>query len=152
METDRRWLVLENIKEAFSLITEAGGYNFDIGYNDIGLKHFTEIPADQFPALMVAGADERRGNGTNRTFTSEMRISIAGYVRSSDARNPRIAERDLSRLIADLTKAVYVDPTRGGHSTFTEVESINTDKGFIQPFAGFEMIVVVDYRSAFATP
>ncbi len=151
-EIDRRWLILENIKETFALILAEDGYNADIKHYGIGYKHFTEIKADKFPALMVIGADEDRENGTNKTFTSEMRVSIAGYVRSSEVGNPEIAERDLSRLISDLTKALLVDHTRGGHSRVTEIGPVTTDKGYIQPFAGFQMVVSVEYRSDFVQP
>lgn len=151
-EIDKRWLVLEDIKAAFSLISVSGGYNSDLKHAGIGFKHCTELPADKFPALMVIGADESRSNVTNMGFKSEMRVYIAGYVRSSNAHSPEIAERDLSRLISDLTKALYVDHTRDGNSTYTEVDDVTVDKGFLQPFAGFQMIISVDYRSDFAQP
>jgi hypothetical protein len=66
--------------------------------------------------------------------------------------NPKIAERDLSRLIADLRKALMVDPTRGGLCKFTEIGKARSDKGFIQPYAAFEMLVDVEYRSDFTQP
>lgn len=152
MPTDKRFQVLENIKDTFDLITTAGGYNTDPGYKGIGIKHYTEIPEDKFPALMVAGADEDRQNGTNMTFTSGMEVSIVGYVKSSDALDPEIAERDLSRVIADLTKALLVDHTRGGLCKFTEIGTVRSDKGFIQPYAAFELIAQVEYRSNFSQP
>lgn len=152
MATDTRYLILENIKAAFSLITVAGGYNFNAGYKDTGLKHITEIPADQFPALMVAGANEDRGNSTNRTFNSTMDVTVLGYVRSSDPSNPTIAEQDLSKLLSDLTKALYVDHTRGGHCKYTEIGQVNTDQGMAQPFAAFSVVVQVEYRGDFTNP
>ncbi len=152
MPTDKRFHILENVKDTFDLITVAGGYNFNAGYKGIGIKHYTEIGENRFPALMVAGADEVRANATNETFKSELEISVVGYVKSSNAHNPEIAERDLSRLIADLTKALYVDHTRGGLCTFTEIGTVRSDKGFIQPYAAFEMILQVEYRSDFSQP
>lgn len=149
---DTRQEIFENIKAAFALILAANGYNFTIAYADIGYKHFTELPADKFPALMVAGAGEKRGNATNLGFTSEMEVSVVGYVKSSDAYDPAVLERDLNRLIADTTKALYVDPTRGGKSTFTEITGVVTDKGAFQPYAMFEMMVQVEYRATFAQP
>lgn len=153
MTTDTRYLIMGNIRDTFDLITKAGGYNFDAAYKGIGVKHYIEIPEDKFPALMVAGADEDRENSTNRGFTSQMDVVVIGVVRSSDAHDPQIAERDLSRLIADLTKALYVDPTRGGYSTFTEIGEILTDKGNAElPFAVFRMALTVEYRATFAAP
>lgn len=152
MSTDKRSTILDNIRTTFALITTAGGYNFTVGYQDIGVKDIQGIPEDKFPALMVAGADEDRSNATNAGFTSAMDISIVGYVRSSNVHDPRVAEQDLSKLIADLTKALYVDPTRGGNCKYTEVGKILTDKGYAAPYAVFEMVVSVEYRATFAAP
>lgn len=152
MATSKRQLILENIKAAFALITVAGGYNFTVGYKGIGAKHITEIPADMFPALIVAGADEDRNNVTNSGFKSVMDVSIFGCVRSSDVKSPEIAESDLSKLISDLTKALYVDHTRGGNCTYTEIGVIQADKGYAQPYAAFEMTVQVEYRGEFTAP
>jgi hypothetical protein len=152
LATDKAQRILDNIREAFALITAAGGYNNTVGYKNLGVKPYTEIPEDQFPALMVAGADENRENGTNQTFTSVMDISIVGYIRSSDIQDHAVALRELMDLIADLTKALYVDHTRGGLCKFTEVGKVMTDKGVMFPYAAFEMVVQVDYRSEFTTP
>lgn len=149
---DTRQEIFENIKAAFDLILAAGGYTANVGYTGIGYKHFTEIPADKFNAVMVAGANEKRVNATNLGFTSEMEVSVVGYVNSSDAHDPAILERDLNRFIADVTKSLYIDPTRGGHSTFTEITGVVTDKGAFQPYAMFEMMVNVEYRATFAQP
>lgn len=149
---DKREEIFDNVKSAFDLILAASGYTANIGYTGVGVKHFTEIPADKFPALMVAGADERRENVTNTHFKSEMELSVIGYVRSSDAHDPAALETALNNLIADVTKALYVDHTRGGHSTYTEIGTILTDKGAVQPYAMFEMLVGVEYRAPFTTP
>lgn len=149
---DQRQDIFENVKAAFDLVLAASGYNSNIGYTGIGYKHFTEIPEDKFPALVLAGADEKRENVTNTSFKSDMEVSVVGYVRSSDANDPAILERDLNRLISDAAKALQVDPTRGGNATFTEITGVVTDKGAYQPYAMFEMLVNVEYRATFAQP
>lgn len=149
---DKRQDIFGNVKSAFDLITVAGGYNNTIRHTGIGLKHYTELAADKFPALMVAGADERRENVTNTHYKSEMEISVVGYVKSASAHDPAALEQALNQLIADATKALYVDHTRGGHSTYTEIGTVLTDKGAFQPYAMFEMLVGVEYRAPFATP
>lgn len=149
---DTRQEVFENVKAAFALIQAADGYNFTIKHAGIGFKHFSELPVDMFPALMVAGADEKRSNATNLGFTSDLQLSIVGYVRSSDAQDPEVLERDLNKFLADTTKALYADPTRGGHSTFTEITAVITDKGAFQPYAMFELLIDLEYRATFAQP
>ncbi len=149
---DTRQLIFENVKAAFDLILASSGYNADVKYTGIGYKHYTEIPEDKFPAVMVAGANEKRENSTNMGFTSDMAISVVGFVRSSDANDPAVLERDLNKFIRDVTKALYADPTRGGYSTYTEIGEVPTDKGALQPYAMFEMIVHVEYHATFAQP
>lgn len=149
---DVRQEIMQNMKEAFDLVTVAGGYNFNVGHTGVEYKHFTEIPEDKFPALMVIGAREKRSNGTNKTFTSEMEVTVIGFVRSSNPHDSPTLLAELNKLIADATKALHVDHTRGGKSTFTEITDVNDDKGRLQPYALFEMLVGVEYRAAWAQP
>lgn len=149
---DTRQEIFENVKAAFALIQTASGYNFTIKHADIGFKHFSALPEDMFPALLVAGANEKRVNATNLGFTSDMQLSVVGYIKSSDANDPAVLERDLNKFLADTTKALYADPTRGGHSTFTEITAVITDKGAFQPYAMFELMIDLEYRATFAQP
>lgn len=149
---DTRQDIYADIKAALALIAAGSGYNFTVAYADIGYKHFTELPVDKFPAVMIAGANEKRENVTNTSFKSEMEVSVVGYVKSSDAHDPVVLERELNQFISDVTKALYVDPTRGNQSTYTEITAVITDKGAFQPYAMFEMLVNVEYRGTFAQP
>lgn len=150
-ETNKRHQIIENIRDAFDLITTGGGYNFTVLTKVIGLRTKSEIQ-DAVPALMIAGADEEADNSTNSDFTSEMDVTIVGVIRSSDPEDPAIAERDLSRLITDVRKALLVDHTRGGLCRFTKIRTIETDKGNAAPYAAFDMTITVQYRSAFTAP
>lgn len=148
-----RQQLFENLKSAFDLITVAGGYNAEMTHKAIGYKHFTECPeAEAFRVLLVAGANEKRENTTNRGFKSAMQVSLVGYVKNTNPQDPATGEDLLNRLIEDLTKALYVDPARGGLAVYTEVIEVITDKGSFQPYAGFEMIVEMEYRATFAQP
>ncbi len=148
----KRELILDNIVTALAAISTGSGYNFTIGEAALGLKHFAAVPEDKFPAAYVAGADEDRGNSAQAQFKSLVQVSIIAYVRTANADDTAQLERDLSKFIEDVTKALYVDITRGGIATFTEVRGIKTDKGSWSPFAGCEIIVACDYRSANSTP
>ncbi len=148
----KREQLLDNLVTALAAMTTGGGYNFTVGEAKLGLKHFEQTPPDLFPAAYVAGADEDRENSTNRGFKSDLRVSIVGYVRVPDAADTEQLERDVSKFLEDVTKAVLADPTRGGTSTFTEVVQIKADKGAWVPYAGFEMTVRCDYRATFAAP
>lgn len=149
---DTRQEVLNNIETTLAGINgSAGGYNYTPGLVKLGLRHFQEVPEDKFPALFIAGADEKRNNETNSRFRSVMSVAIVGYIRSeSDDREQAV--KDLSKIISDVTKALYVDHRRGGYSTYTEVAEVETDQGDFHPYAGFRMTVECDYRAAFSTP
>lgn len=149
---DVRQEIMADMKAAFDLITVAGGYNFNVGHTGTEYKHFAEIPEDKFPAVMVVGARERRENSTNKTFKSEMELVVVGFVKSADAQDSAGLSSRLNQFIADVTKALHVDHTRGGKSTFTEITDVDDDKGRIQPYAMFEMLVSVEYRAAWTQP
>lgn len=144
--------ILENIKTTLAAITAGATYNYTPGEALLGLKSFTELSDEKFPAYYVAGADEERKNVTNSEFRSDIKVSIAGYLKISDASTPEELERQISRAVADVTKALYVDITRGGYSTFTEIETIDTDKGSWAPIGGFEMVVKCQYRASVSAP
>ncbi len=152
MADSKREEALDNLVAALALIATGSGYNFTIGEAKLGMKHFEQVPSDKFPAAYVAGADENRQNVTNRGFRSDTEASIAGYVRVTDSADTEQLERDVSRFIEDITKAVLADPTRGGKATYTEITRVKTDKGAWVPFAGFEITVKFDYRATFAAP
>jgi len=148
--TDKADLIMDNVKAAIAAITTGGGYNFTVGEVMRGLKNLNEVPEDKFPAAYIAGADEARENVTNSGFKSEMKITILGYVYHSDASDIEELQRSVNKFKQDVTKAIYVDHTRGGYCTYTEIDDIFTDKGTLTPYAVFEMIIKCDYRSTFA--
>jgi|GEM_PF-2666667 len=148
--TDKRDLILDNIKTAISGITTGGGYNFTAGEVERGLRHIEEVPTDKFPAAYIAGADEKRENITNKKFKSIMTVSVVLYVEYADANNIAELGRSLSKWIQDVTNAIYNDITRGGYSTFTEIEDVIDDKGVLTPYAGAEILVSCDYRAQYA--
>lgn len=148
-----RQQIYENLLTTFDLITVAGGYNAEMTHKAIGYKHFTECPeAETFRVLLVAGGNEKRENVTNLSFKSALQVSLVGYIKNTNPQAPATGEELLNKLIEDLTKALYVDPTRGGLAVYTEVIEVLTDKGAFQPYGGFEMIVEMEYRATFAQP
>lgn len=152
MADSKREEALDNLVTALAAIATGSGYNYTIGEARLGVKSFESQASDKFPFACVAGADEDRVNSTNKSFKSDTVATIWGFVRVADAADTEQLERDLSRFIEDVTKAVLADPTRGGKATFTEVTKVRTDKGAWVPFAGFEMTVRFDYRATFAAP
>lgn len=144
--------ILDNIVSTMAAIAAGATYNYTPGLVQLGLLNFASVPEDEFPALFVAGADEKRSNVTSREFRSDLTASIVGYVRAEDAADSPKMERQLSRLIRDVTVALMSDITRGGYAVLTELGEIDTDKGSWEGFAGFEMTVRCQYRAATSAP
>jgi hypothetical protein len=147
-----RGAILDNLEATIAAISTAGGYHFTIGLARRGLLHYNAVPEDKFPAAFVAGADEKRKNVTNTQFRSDISVAVVGYVRTADAADTDQLEDDLDSLIADLTKAIMADITRGGNAVLTEITDIDTDKGALAPYSAVEMTVRCEYRAADATP
>ena len=144
--------ILDNIVTTLGAITTGGGYNFSVGECMLGLKGLNDSPADIMPNIYIAGADEKRRNLAQRTYHSDIFVAVIGYVKQTDTADKPKLERDLSKLIADITKALMVDVTRGGYAVTTEIGDIDTDKGAFAPVAGFEMVVRCQYRASVSSP
>jgi len=157
MADSTRKRVLDNIKTTLAAITAGATYTLTAGEVARGYKHFGAAPEDKLIAgkfcAYIAGADEERKNAAQRTFSSELLVTIAGYVKINDAPESNEAlEHALDNMIEDFTKALMVDVTRGGYAVTTEIGKIDTDQGAFAPFAQVEMIVKVEYRAAVTAP
>lgn len=153
MANSTRKRILDDIKTTLAAITTGGGYNFTVGGAQRGYRHFNSVPEDAFPYACIAGADEKRRNVTNRELRSDVLASIVGWVKiTGDANDTAAVEQAIDNLIEDFTKALYVDITRGGIATLTEIGDIETDKGAFAPYGMFEMIVRCEYRAAVTAP
>lgn len=151
-----RGTIIDNVVSTVAAIAVSGGYTLTAGEAKRGYKHFNAVPEDKLTsgkfAAYAAGADEKRKNAAQRTFFSDMEIALAVYVKTADASDAEQLERDLDSAIADVTKALMVDITRGGVATTTEISEINTDKGAFIPYASAEMIVRCEYRTGVSAP
>lgn len=152
MANSNRKRILDNIVSTVAAITTGGGYNSSVGECKRGFKHFNAVPEDKFPAAYLAGADEKRVNSAQRTFTSDIEASLVLYVKGADAGDPEALEQALDNFIEDVTKALMVDVTRGGYAVTTELGDIDTDKGAFIPYASAEMIVRCQYRAGVTAP
>lgn len=152
MASSKRKLILDNIATVLATIATGSGYNFTIGQVQRGLKAYTEVPEDKFPSLFIVGGDEDRRDETNLGFLSDMDVHIVGYVKGADAADAVQLEQYVDNLIEDVTKALYVDHTRGGNAVYTEVQKVEADKGAWTPYCGFVMKVLVHYKGRYTAP
>jgi len=132
----------------FPTITQANGYNFNIGLTERGLRSFDELMDSEFPCLFVASADEERRNVTNKDFQSKMVVYLYGGVKSEQSRT----QAELDKFIEDVTKSIYVNPTQGGRVAYTDILRVVTDEGDRTPHAFFRMEVEFMYKQAGTSP
>lgn len=147
----QRQKILDYLKDtAFASITIGSGYNFTPATRERGLRSYKNMGDHEFPALFIASADEDRENVTNKDFMSLLNVFIVGMVKQTT--NTLIVQIELDKLIEDLTKALYQDPTQGGNAAWTEIKTILTDQGDKQPHAQFSMLAVFRYKSPGTAP
>lgn len=154
--SSQRNTILEYFKDTvLANITTANGYNFTLATKERGLRHFSEMNDSEFPAVFVASADEQRKGVTNKDFQSVMRVFFIGYVKASSGQ----CQEELDKLIEDLTKALHDgatpgagDPSHGGRVAWTNIESVDTDEGDLQPHAMCKIEATFSYKNAFINP
>jgi hypothetical protein len=156
MANSTRRSIADNIVSTLAAISSGGGYNLTAGEVKRGFKHFNKVPENKlrsgYFAAYLAGVDEERTNAAQRTFSSIVKASLVCYVMISNSEDAEALEQAIDNVVEDVTKALMVDVTRGGHAVTTEIKEIDTDKGAFQPYASVELVVNCNYRAAVATP
>ena len=112
------------------------------------LKKITREPFDfdrlsnaQFPAAWVQSVEETREDVTlGGTRESTINYRIIGFVKGADIDTARNA------LIEGIENALDVDRTRGGYAKDTQIISIDTDQGAIDPIGGITLTAQVRYQ------
>lgn len=148
--SSKRGLLLDYLYTTlFPGITQAAGYNFDIATCERGLRSYDVMSDDMFPALFVASADETRENVSSvTTFRSKMDVHIYGAVKSSSGH----LQAELDKLIEDVTKILYADPLQGGRTIYTDIVTIQTDEGDLDPHAFFRLTAQFEYVADGTSP
>ena len=104
---------------------------------------FQKLSNAQFPAILVQTASESRedatigGAGIKRFGTID--YSVIGYVKAATIDTAR------NNLIEAVEEALDTDRTRGGYAKDTQIVSIETDEGSIDPIGGIIVTARVMY-------
>jgi hypothetical protein len=104
---------------------------------------FTKLSNAQYPAVMIQTSSESREDATigdSATREGTIDYSIAGYVKGSTLDTAR------NNLVEYIEEALDVDRTRGGYALDTQVVSVETDEGSIDPVGGVLVTVRVLYN------
>ena len=115
----------------------------------ITLKKVTRDPFDyerlsnaQFPAAWVQSGDETRediSTGATIRRLGTITYRVVGFVKGSSLDTAR------NEMVEAIEEVLDTDRTRGGFALDTQVVSVGTDEGSIEPVGGVTMDVVVKY-------
>jgi len=115
----------------------------------ITLKKVTRDPFDyerlsnaQFPAAWVQSGDESRediSSGVTIRRLGTITYRIVGFVKGSSLDTAR------NEMVEAIEEVLDTDRTRGGFALDTQVVSVGTDEGTLEPVGGITMDVVVKY-------
>lgn len=137
--------IVKNVVSALQAITIANGFDVDVA----AVLRFRRgiLQVNEFPTLLVnvEGEDIVPGPvGLNPigTYTSDMRIVIACYIRQHET-----TAEEANKLLANVQKKLMEDSTRGGDavdSNFTSSEDFIDDES--EPRGGVSLVLEVKYR------
>ena len=104
---------------------------------------FEKLSNAQFPAVLVSTSTEARRDvtqgGPDITREASIDYLITGYVKAVSLDTAR------NQLIEMIEESLDVDRTRGGYAQDTQVVTIETDEGSIDPIGGVIVTVRVMY-------
>ena len=105
---------------------------------------FQKLSNAQFPAVLIQTASESRSDITigDSSITREGSIDylIVGYTKGTSIDAAR------NQLVEYIEEALDADRTRGGYALDTQIVSVETDEGSIDPIGGVLVTVRVLYN------
>lgn len=154
--TGKRGAILEYLKnDLLPTVISGADYNLSLRTVERGHVNPLDLAPTMFPAVYIVTTSEQRKNLTTDKFQATLNVVLAGYVRDTKS-GPNSSgtgvQKDLDKLIADLTKVLEADRLQGGLVYSTEVTDIQTDDGDIMPVAGCVVTVVFQYATEGANP
>ena len=117
----------------------------------VTVKYVTREPFDfdklsnaQFPAILVRTQNEDRQDSTIKGTLSQrfatVDYQLVCYVKASAIDTAR------NNIIEAIEEKLDVDRTRGGNAIDTQIVSIETDDGSIDPVGGVIITVRIEYQ------
>ena len=117
----------------------------------VAVKYATREPFDfdklsnaQFPAVLVRSSDEDREDSTVGGSMSQ-RMATINYQLICYVKG-QIVDTARNNIIEAVEEALDVDRTRGGNALDTQIVSIETDEGSIDPIGGVIITLRVLYQ------
>ena len=146
----KRKMILDAVAVALEGITNTAGFTNDVQAVYRGLRFLEDLSPDKLPCLCLAGVKETRKNIGRPNFQADVRLTLIGYVSKSS--NEDNLQEVLDSFIEDTTKALETDPTFGNTALWSEIQTIETDRGDVDKNGAFAMEISFNYASAGTQP
>ena len=105
---------------------------------------FTQLSNAQFPAILIQTSAEIREDATiggdNILREGSIDYQMIGYVKTTSLDTAR------NQLVEAMENALDIDRTRGGYALDTQIVSVETDEGSIDPIGGVIVTARVQYN------
>lgn len=105
---------------------------------------FTQLSNAQFPAILIQTSAETREDATiggdNILREGSIDYQMIGYVKTTSLDTAR------NQLVEAMENALDIDRTRGGYALDTQIVSVETDEGSIDPIGGVIVTARVQYN------
>lgn len=105
---------------------------------------FTQLSNAQFPAILIQTSTETREDatigGADILREGSIDYQMIGYVKTTSLDTAR------NQLVEAMENALDIDRTRGGYALDTQIVSIETDEGSIEPIGGVIVTARVQYN------
>lgn len=118
MSTSLREYILENLKTTLEGITVVGGYSNTI----LSVQRWNQKgnPLQAVPCIVINSGLEEKKPEPNPQATCKFSVYLDVWMRQDDdATDP--SDKISASLLADVEKALMVDPTRGGYAEDTNI-------------------------------
>ncbi len=152
----KREQILEYLKDTvLPLITAGADYTHTVRTIERGRRSPQALAENEFPAVFILGGQEKRKNLNQTQFESFLQVAIIGYVKNTKASlgaDGTGTQKDLDKLIQDVTNAIEDDPLQNELVKWTEITDIATDEGDATPIGGFVMAVTFEYVDERSSP
>lgn len=147
----KRQLLLDYLNDTLlPSIKTSSGYQTTVRLVQRGYKTAVSLQEGEFPAIFLADNDETRENITHNQFKGTITLVLVAYARAGEGAHA--SQKELDKLIEDITKCLETDRLQGGRALGTEVTRISAFTGDAGPHATVAITVEFFYASEGVTP
>lgn len=150
MSDSIRELILENIKTTLQGITVAAGYNYTAATVERWQQKGNSTSLS--PHIIIHSGPETKTPGPDPQTECDLSIIVEAGYRQDDT-DTTVSDTIVSRLLADIEKALTQDHTRGGYAEETKISG-NIPFEYVdgQPRFGIMVQVEIKYAHKYSDP